>query len=146
MDLKTAFILKALNEYNVRAIAEARAAMKRAHVGVTEEGYNSFAYKAFQRGEGAYSNLSFKEYLRFVDMGAGRGHPLGGLTATTVALQSQKKTGLSLVKDKVRKPKKIYSKIVYGNLGYLYGKLLYGYTQETIDALKNELEQNNINN
>jgi hypothetical protein len=145
MELKTAFILQALNQYNQKAIAQMRDAMHRAHVGVSEEGYNSLAYKAFQRGEGAYSNLSFNEYLRFVDMGAGRGHPLGGLASVAVALQASKKQGLSQVKDKVRKPKKIYSKIVYGNLGYLYGKLLYGYTQETIDAL-NELQQNNINN
>jgi len=142
-DLKTAFILQSLNQYNERAISEMRAAMKRAGVGVSEEGYNSLAYKAFQQGQGAYSNLSFKEYLRFVDMGAGRGHPLGGLTAVTVALQASKKKGLSQVADKVRRPKKIYSKIVYGNLGYLYSKLLYGYTQEAIDALKTQLEQNN---
>lgn len=104
---------------------------------------DSVSYKILQNGGGALGQLSFNDYLRFVDMGVGRGHPLGGLKATTVALQASKKEGLALVKDNIRKPKKIYAKPAYSQLGHLYGKLLYGYTQETIDALKAELEAGN---
>lgn len=140
MELKTAFILQSLNRFNTEAIELMRNAMKRSGVGVSNEGYDSLAYKTFQSGQGAYSNLSFKEYLRFVDMGAGRGHPLGGLTSVTVALQASKKKGLAQVADRIRKPKKIYAKIVYGRLPYLHGRLLYGYTEEAIALLKNELQ------
>lgn len=122
-----------------------RAEMRRLKIGVTDEGYNSMAYKVFQTGNsGAYSNLSFNEYLRMVDMGAGRGHPIGSLSAVGVSLQASKKQGLSFVKDKTRKPKKIYAKIVYGKLPHLTGKLLYGFTDEAIAELKAELESKNL--
>lgn len=75
-----------------------------------------------------------------VDMGAGKGHPLGGLSAVGVELQASKTKGLALVKDKGRKPKKIYAKIAYGKLSYLQGKLLHGFTEEAIAELKAELE------
>ena len=74
-------------------------------------------------------------------MGAGRGHPLGGLTAVTVTLQASRKKGLAQVADRIRKPKKIYSKIVYSRVPYLHNRLLYGYTEETIALLKQELQQ-----
>ncbi|HVZ96432.1 MAG TPA: hypothetical protein VG847_06130, partial [Chitinophagaceae bacterium] len=139
-DLKTAFILQALAEYNQRSTDQMRIAMRRLGVGVTDEGYNSIAYKVFQSGAGAYSNLSFMEYLRFVDMGAGRSHPLGGIASVTVRLQASKQLALKQIKDKVRKPKKIYSKIVYGEIGFLHNTLRYGYTEQTIALLKQQLE------
>lgn len=142
--LKTTFILKALAEYNESVIQTMRAQMRKLKVGVTDDGYNSFAYRVIQSGDGAYSELTFKEYLRMVDMGAGKGHPLGGLSAVTVELQASKTRGLSLVKDKVRQPKKIYAKIAYGKLSYLQGKLLNGFTEEAIAALKSEFENGKI--
>jgi hypothetical protein len=142
-DLKQTFILKALADYNQSVIDTMRAVMRKRKVGITDEGYQSLAYKVFAAGNGAYSNLSFKEYLRFVDMGVGRGHPLGGLKGVSIALQASKQTGLSLVKDNGRKPKPIYSKVAYGKISYLQGKLLYGYTEETIAMLKQELEKQN---
>jgi hypothetical protein len=146
-DLKQSFILKCLHDYNESVIATARATMRNLKVNDTGEGYNSFAYKVFQSGnEGAYSNLSFKEYLRFVDMGVGRGHPLGSLEAVGVELKASKQKGLKYVKDKTFKPKKIYAKIAYGKLPHLTGKLLYGFTDEAIKELKAELESNNNSN
>lgn len=139
-DIKQTFIQRALQQY----LQEVEELMDRSFtknkVGVTGEGAASIAHKALQSGGGALGQLSFKEYLRFVDMGAGRGHPLGGLKATEVSLLASNKTGLALVKDKTRKPKKIYAKVAYGKLGSLYGKLLYGYTEEAIAMLKAELE------
>lgn len=145
MNLKQNFILKCLNEFNQSAIAAARAAMVKQKVNATGEGYQSFAYKVFQSGNnGAYSNLSFNEYLRMVDMGVGRGHPLGSLASVGVELQASKKRGLAYVKDKTFKPKKIYAKIIYGKLPHLTGKLLYGFTDEAIAELKKELQTPNI--
>ncbi len=117
------------------------AAAKRAKIGVTGEAIKSLAYDAIQHGsQGGTATLTFQQVLRFVDMGVGRGHPLGGLTSTRVSLQSQNKSGLIKVKDNVRKPKKIYSKIAYGKLTWLQNQLLYGYTEETVALLKNEMQ------
>ena len=137
------FQLQCLQEYNESVIATMKIAAKRAGVGVTNDGIESLAYQAAKRGEGAYSNLSFKEYLRMVDMGVGRGHPLGGLTTMKVTLQASHTSGLAQVKDKVRKAKKIYSKVAYGKLTYLQNKLLHGYTEETIAMLKLQMQNSN---
>lgn len=140
-DIKNTFIQRSLQEY-LRAVENAmRAAAQKTKMNVTGEGIASISHKVLQAGGGALGELSFNEYLRFVDMGVGRAHPLGGLKATEVALQSSKKTGFALEKDKTRKPKKIYSKPAYGLLGSLYGKLSYGYTEEVIAALKQELQE-----
>ena len=115
-------------------------AARRLGIGVSGEGISSIAYRAAAQGNGAASQMSFKEYLRMVDMGAGRGNPLGGLRSMKVSLQDSNKEGMALVKKK-RRPKKFYSKIVYGNLTWLQNNLLYGYTKETVDMLKKEMEQ-----
>jgi hypothetical protein len=144
-DLKQTFILRALADYNQSVIDTMEVQMRKLKVQATGEGLKSLAYKVVQSGGGAYSNLSFKEYLRFVDMGVGRGHPLGGLASVKVALQASRKEGLAFVKDKTFKPKKIYAKIAYGKLSHLTGKLLYGYTEEAIALLKAELESKPLN-
>lgn len=147
MDLKQSFILKCLRDYNESVIEAMRSQMNKLKVNATGEGLQSLAFKVFQSGnEGAYSNLTFKEYLRFVDMGVGRGHPLGSLASVGVELQASKQRGLKYVKDKTFKPKKIYAKIAYGKLPHLTGKLLYGFTDEAIAELKAELEGNNNSN
>jgi hypothetical protein len=140
-DLKTTFIQKSLSEYMERVIYTMRIAAQRAKVGVTDDAIKSLSYSAMQLGQGGTASLSFQNVLRFVDMGVGRAHPLGGLASMRVTLQASNRTGIIQKKDKGRKPKKIYSKIAYGNLTWLENNLLYGYTQETIDALKKELNQ-----
>jgi hypothetical protein len=145
-DLKTTFIQKSLAEYMLMVANSMRAMAIKKKVGVTNDAINSIAYKTLQQGGGAMAQLSFKEYLRFVDMGVGRAHPLGGLTAMKVSLQSKQHEALALVKDKARKPKTIYSKSAYGKLGWLNNKLLYGFTEETIALLKTELENGTTSN
>jgi hypothetical protein len=115
-------------------------AARRANVGVTDEAIKSLSYDALQQGAGGLANLSFKEYLRMVDMGAGRAHPLGGLTGMRVSLQSRRQEGIAQAKDNVRKPKKVYSKQAYGKLTWLQNKLLHGYTEQTIETLKQEMQ------
>ena len=144
-DLKFTFLMRALIQYNQEVSAAMKLAMSRKKVHVTGEGAASIAYKTAALGAGATSSLSFKEYLRFVDMGVGRGHPLGGLTTTKVSLQSRQKEGLAFIKDRTFKPKKIYATVIYGRLTYLQNRLLYGYTEATIAALKAELEPKNTN-
>lgn len=139
-DLKQTFILRCLNEYLQRSAKAMAMAMLKMKVGKSGEGLKSITYKALQSGGGAIGSLSFKEYLRMVDMGAGRGHPLGGLMAMKVTLAASNREGFSQVKDRIRKPKKFYSKPAYGELSMLYNSLLYGYTEETIEQLKKEMQ------
>lgn len=138
-DLKLTFIQQILAQYMQECTAAIAAAAARAGVGVTGDAIASLSYEALQQDGGAVAKLSFKEYLRMVDMGVGRGHPLGGLKTMSVALRASNKTGLVQVKDHTRKKKPVYSKTVYGKLGWLQGKLLYGYTEETIAMLKQQL-------
>jgi hypothetical protein len=146
MSLQQSFILKALTQYNERVEAAMKRAMAAKNVNVTGEAARSIAYQVLQSGAGAESKLTFKEYLRFIDMGVGRGHPLGRLKKVRVELASRNAGGNVFKKDNVRKPKKVYSKTAYGELIFLENNLLHGYTEEAIANLKNELEQKNITN
>lgn len=139
-DLKLTFMQQVLAQYHNDGIEAMQFAMKRMKIGVTSEAYNSFSYNVLMQGASATSNLSFREYLRMVDMGVGRAHPLGGLTTMRVTLQAQQKAGDVIVKNKVRKPKKVYSRIMYGKLTWLNNKLLYGYTEETVAMLKANMQ------
>lgn len=140
-DLKQQFIYRALAENNDKLISRIKIIAARAGIGVTGEGLQSLAYKIATSGPGAASQLSFKEYLRFVDMGAGRGHKLGGLKNTLVTLQASNKKGLAQMKDNTRKPKTfLYSKPAYGLLTSLQNNLLHGFTEEGIQILKTELK------
>lgn len=142
-DLKQTFIQKCLTEYMQETIATIKIAATRAGVGVTGDAVKSLSYQIMQLQAGGTASLSFNEYLRMIDMGVGRAHPLGGLTTMKKTLQQSRAEGYSQVKDKTRKPKKIYSRIAYGKLSSLQGKLLHGYTSETIAMIKNEMEQKN---
>lgn len=142
-DLKTTFVIRTLAQYMQDVQETMKQVASRMNVGVTGEAVKSLAYKTMQQGDGVIGDLSFENVLRFVDMGVGRAHPLGGLKAMKVSLISQNKSGLILVKDKTRKAKKLYSKVAYGKLTWLQNNLLYGYTEETIAELKQQLEDEN---
>lgn len=141
MSLKSSFVQKALTDYFNDVEGYIKLTMYRAGIVDTGHAVRSFAHTVSQQGEdGAIGNLTFDQVIRFIDMGVGRAHPLGGLKSTKVTLLSRKKTGSAFVKDNVRKPKKIYSKIAYGKLTWLQNQLLYGYTEEVIADMKKELE------
>jgi hypothetical protein len=73
-------------------------------------------------------------------MGVGRAYPLGGIEAVRTELQASRKAAMKQIKKTGRKKKQIYSKIAYGKLPYLTGKLLHGYTEEAIAELKRQLQ------
>lgn len=141
--IKETFIRRALEDYFRTVETAMRREATRLKVGVTGEGIRSLSHKVLQQKGGAMGTLSFYNYLRFVDMGASRGHPLGGLEAMKVKLEASNTEGYAKVKRKGRKRKKIYAKPAYGQLGHLYGKLLYGFTKETMEMLKTELKKSN---
>ena len=138
-DLKLTFIQNTVNEYMQDVARVMKITADRLHVNVTGEGIASIAYNSLVQGAGVEASLSFKEYLRFVDMGVGRGHPLGGLKAVKVELLTRK-GGNKLVKDNTFKPRKIYAKVAYGKLTPMYNRLLYGFTEETVAMLKLQLQ------
>lgn len=133
-DLKIAFVHKVLADYMQEVIVAMRRQIIRRDVRVTDELLNSLAYKVYQQAAQGNANLNFAEWGRMIDMGVGRAHPLSGLTATAEAIaeKSDKHTG--------RKPKKIYSPIAYGKLNGLIGDLLYGFTEETMAVLKQNID------
>jgi hypothetical protein len=138
-DLKLTFINQCLREYMSSVVDTMRVMFAHYKIGISDEALKSLAFEQVERT----ANLRFKEYLRFVDMGVGRGHPLGGLKAVKVALQASNTVGDILIKDRVRKPKKVYSKTAYGKLTWLENKLLHGFTEEAIAVLKKNIETAN---
>lgn len=138
-DLKLTFIRKCLEDYMASVKSGMALMFQRYKVGVTDEGLKSIASDATE----STAHLRFKEYIRFVDMGVGRRHPLGGLKTMAITLRAHK-NGVAQVKDNVRKPKKIYAKTAYGKLTWLENKLMHGYTEETIAMLKQTLEDGRI--
>jgi uncharacterized protein with HEPN domain len=145
-DLKTAFTQKVVGDYMKDVIETMQVIAKRAKIHVTGEAIKSLAYEVTKEGGGVAGKLSFKEYLRMVDMGVGRAHPLGGLTSMREELQSRNFIGRKQVKDMTRKPKKIYSKTVYGKLTHMQNQLLHGYGDEAIAAIKKEMESSTNQN
>lgn len=138
-DLKLTFQQNVLTQY-LQEVKEGMAVLIKRYGAVeTEHLLQSLSYHALTEGSGATGSLSFAEYGRFLDMGVGRGNPLGGLKSTRIALQAQKKEGEALIKKK-RKRKIIYSRMAYGKLTWLQNQLLYGYTEETIAMLKKNME------
>lgn len=133
-DLKQTFILRAVQNYLDILMVALPAALKRKKIGVTDDLLNSIRTQASKSGSGAIGKLIFDESGRMIDMGVGRGNPLGGLKAVRETLLSTRQTGTYL-KAQGRKPKKWYSPVAYGKLGILENELMYGFTEE----VKNEL-------
>lgn len=128
-DLKLSFIEVRLREYLEDVRKDMIIQMGRDDVGITEELEKSITGKV--SGESfKTAELIFKEYGRFVDMGVGSGHPLGGVKQTRKVLGRKKQPG--------RKRKNIYSRIAYGKLNYLENQLLYGFTEEARQQLLNQ--------
>lgn len=132
-DLKLAFINKALTDYMQSVIKRMKSVIIKKDVRFTDELLKSFHFNVFQSNADGNANLNFAEWGRMIDMGVGRGHPLGGIKATSELID----------KAKQRKPVKIYSPIAYGQLNGLIGDLMYGFTEETKSILKKELENGN---
>ncbi len=103
-------------------------------IGYTNDLINSLAYQVFNQSglnDGEYQ-LSYLEYGRMVDMGAGRGssHRIEGNRRAFKAASDQK----------VRKPKKWYAKTTYGGLNRLINALINGYQPAIINTLKENLQ------
>lgn len=137
-DLKLTFIENSLRKYLADVRAAMRILIRKNKVGVTEHLIESLADEVVKEAAGATGKLLFDESGRFVDMGVGKAHKLGGLKATRAAFTKKS----AAAEPGVRKPKKIYSRVAYGKLNHLMNELLFGFTEETIAILKNEMHNN----
>lgn len=101
-------------------------------VEITGNLIRSLSYKVFQAGGGNSGGfkISFYEYGRFVDMGAGRARLNNTVDNTTKKL-------------KARKPIKWYAKTAYGMIyGPMLGSLYKNYSDAIVYTLK-QMETNN---
>ena len=102
-------------------------------IGFSDELINSLSYQVFNSAglnDGAYE-LSFLEYGRMVDMGAGR------KASETIA--GNRKAYRKVSEQKIRKAKKWYSKTTYGGLNRLINGLVNGYQDASLNSLKDNL-------
>ena len=132
-------MLRCLTDY-LREVKETMPeAGKNAGMDPNGKGLQSVRYAVSESGDGVVGQIYFHEYLRHVDMGVGRGRPLGSLTTITARPRSAK-AGRVFVKDRTYKPKKIYARIAYGKLNWLEGRLMYGLIDEVVAELKSQIE------
>lgn len=143
-DVKQRYIEQALAEYlhSVERVMDVVLSKSATDTGDLKNSISSQVSKLTTAGGTA--ELKFKDYGRFIDMGVGKGHPIGAAAKNRdmVVLATNGKIRNAKA---VRKPVKFYSKIVYGKLNGLMQDLLYGLTEETIEKLKNELQHGNNN-
>lgn len=139
--IKTTFIQRAVARYCDDVIRRMSKVIDGKKIIDTSELKHSLSSSVNSNSAGATGKLIFNEYGRFVDMGVGRSHPLGGsiraLQDTIIASNGAKR---SLGRKEARKPRKFYSPIAYGKLNGLIGDIAYGFTDEAANAIKRELE------
>jgi hypothetical protein len=138
-ELKLTFVRQAVERYGADVIAVMERSIRKNRKVDTEGLLGSLDHSAQGTTSGAVGRILFNRYGRYVDMGVGRGHRLGGgiekLQAAILASQ-----GRDRFARPVRKPVKIYSPIAYGKLNGLIEDIAYGFTKETITRLRAELE------
>lgn len=141
MSIELTFIQRAVRQYATDVVAAMDARVRRMKKVDTDALRSSLDSKTEGTASGAVGKILFNEYGRFVDMGTGRGHKLGGgienLQAAILSTQ-----GNSRSVTKARKPAKFYSPVAYGKLNGLIEDIAYGLTDETRSAIKKELEAN----
>ncbi len=129
-ELKLQFIQEALRDYMTEVISAMRKRIDKFDAKDSLRLLHSISYDVYQQYAEGEGKLSFAEWGRFIDMGVGKSHPLAGIEEMAGFMGAYSK------KDKIRKPKKIYSPVVYGKLNGLIGDLAFGFTEETIHRLK----------
>lgn len=143
-DIKLTFIQRAVERYADDVVAAMDRSITKRKVVDTGDLKSSLANTVQATEKGAIGKILFNRYGRYVDMGVGRGNKLGtGVEALQNAILSsqgadRKKRGI--------KPRKFYSPIAYGKLNGLIEDIAYGLHDETVQAIRAELEasQNKI--
>lgn len=104
-------------------------------IGISKDLEKSLEEKVFTSGTDIISQLSFLTRGRFVDMGAGRRPKLEARSAKLGPYRSKFEGS-----RKGRKPKKWYTRALYGRLNDLQGVLGYKMMEQAIEAIKENIE------
>lgn len=123
-NIQLAFVRQAIDQYNRRVSEELAKSIDRLNAKKTGDLQSSISTKtaeASSRHQGQ-AQVFFHEYGRMVDMGAGR----------NVSRKGRKSAKEKRELNKLRRPKKFYSRTAYGLLNPLINELQYGLTEEVI--------------
>lgn len=120
---------------------------RRLGIGFSKELYPSIKSKVLQlAGEKIGIETSFLGYGRLVDMGAGPGSPTSQATLQSIIQRVENpETNRLLImagkrrKRKVRRPKKFYSRIVYGRFNALLGIVSGAMVEEAVRIVREEV-------
>jgi hypothetical protein len=133
-------IEQVLSEWLTIAVERFQNSLKKNKVGVSEKLFNSFLTNIIQGSAGNISKIEilFLFYGRYVDMGVGKGFPIGGRKTFKDFNKYRNQSGkLHSVR---RKPKKWYSKTKAFEIGKLTEILAEQYGMQTAKAVESALE------
>lgn len=127
---KLLFIQNTLYEWGQKLIDELKQRLKELDIQATGDLLKSLSYQVFQASEYSQGeiHISFAEWGRMVDMGAGRAPKIESVENNLQHFNQN------------RKPQKFYSKTAYGLLNLLISNISHGFQDEIIDKLKNSLQ------
>jgi hypothetical protein len=138
-EYKLPFMLQVTKEYFARVESQMNRAIIKTKSIETGQLKDSVDSTTTQQSAKVSGSLLFAPQGRFLDMGVGRGH---GRSSRIQHLQNAiiGSGGTKRTAPKTRKARAVYAKIAYGNLNGLMGDLLYGFTEETINTIKNNIQ------
>lgn len=126
---KLNFIQHELKDWGDKVIHELESQLGKRDIKHSGDLLKSLSYQVYQGSEYHQGELqlSFAEWGRMVDMGAGRKPKIENTQTNGEYFQTK------------RKPKPFYSTTVYRLLNLLYSNVSYGYQQEAISQMKNNI-------
>jgi hypothetical protein len=127
------------------AVERFQFALRERKIGVTSALFKSFVTNIFQNGSGSISRVEilFLFYGRYVDMGVGRGFPIGG-RRTNKKFDSYRFGNGKLKINPIRKPKPWYSKTKAREVGRLTTILAEQYGMNSAKVVESALDGDKI--
>ena len=131
-----------LSEWLSIAVERFQQSLKENKIGVTSSLFNSFLTNIIKNSEGKASRIEieFLFYGRYVDMGVGKGFPIGSRGNFKDFNKHRKSNGQ--LHQVHRKPKKWYSKTKAYEIGKLTDLLAEQYGMQTAKAVESALDNN----
>jgi hypothetical protein len=133
-----------ISQWLIIAIERFQEALKKNKVGVTDKLFKSFLSNVIRSSGGQVSRIEieFLFYGRYVDMGVGKGFPIGGHKSFRDFSRYRDARGRLLKMG--RKPKKWYSKTKTFEIGKLTTLLAEQYGLQTAKAVESALDNQKI--
>ncbi|HMT28923.1 MAG TPA: hypothetical protein PKD91_06570 [Bacteroidia bacterium] len=129
-----------ITEWLAIAVERFQQSIKEKKIGVTKSLFNSFITNILSSSGGNISRveIQFLFYGRYIDMGVGRGFPIGGRRTNKDFDRFRSKDGR--LKQMGRKPKKWYSKTRAYEVGQLTRLLAEQYGMQTAKSVETALD------